>query len=171
MKKYRSVPIKVPPGIDSNVRLRVSGEGEAGFNGGPRGDLYVIITVSTHSFFERKNEHLFCRVPVTFPQAALGSEIEITLIDGTSTTKLKIPSGTPSGKIFTIKGKGMPRLQDYGQGDLLVEVYVNVPKKLTQQQRELLEEFARISGDEIVPGQNHDFVTKLKHFFSKEEES
>lgn len=169
VRKYRSVSIKVPPGIDSNVRLRVTGEGEAGQYGGPYGDLYVIVNVSEHSFFDRRNEHLFCRVPMTFPQATLGAELDIPLIDGENTAKLKVPPGTPSGKIFTIKGKGMPRLQDFGNGDLLIEVYVDVPKKLTPRQKELLEEFARLTGDEVSQG--HDFVSKLKNIFSKEEDS
>jgi molecular chaperone DnaJ len=172
VRKYCSVSIKVPPGIDNNIRLRVSGEGESGLYGGPRGDLYVIVSITPHSFFERKNEHLFCRVPMTFPQAALGAEIEIPLIHGTSTTKIKIPPGTRSGKIFTVKGKGMPRLQDYGSGDMLVEVYVGVPKRLTPRQKELLEEFAGISGDTILKEQEQDFVSKVKNFFTntKEEE-
>jgi molecular chaperone DnaJ len=172
VRKYRSVSIKVPPGIHNNVRLRVTGEGEAGQYGGPHGDLYVIVTVAQHTFYERRNEHLFCRAPLTFPQATLGAELEIPLIDGKNTTKLKIPPGTPSGTTFTIRGKGMPRLQDYGSGDLIVQVYIDVPKKLSLRQKELLEEFARLTGDEISPvSQGHDFVSKLKNLFSKEEDN
>ncbi|RMD60320.1 MAG: molecular chaperone DnaJ [Nitrospirae bacterium] len=165
VQRYETVSIEVPRGVDSGMRLKLSGKGEAGKNGGPYGDLYVVIYVKPHSLFERKGDDLYCKIPISFPQAALGGEVEVPTIDGKK-VKLKIPAGTQPGKLFHIKGMGMPRLQGYGRGDLLVEVYIEVPKKLSQRQKELLYEFANISGDEVSP---EGFVSRLKHIFSKEE--
>jgi len=163
IRKQRTVSIKVPPGVDTGIRLKVSGEGEAGSLGGPYGDLYVIINVTPHPFFKRKGTDLLCEVPISFTQAALGAEIEVPTIDGKAF--IKIPQGTPSGRVFHLKGKGVPRLGRYGKGDLFVTVYVDVPKKLTRQQKELLEEFARISGDDVSKG----FLDKIKDIFGKEQ--
>lgn len=163
IKRQRSVSLKIPPGMDTDIRLRVSGEGEAGNLGGPYGDLYVIINVVPHPFFRRKGTDLLCEVPISFIQATLGAEIEVPTIYGR--VFIKIPSGTPSGRVFHLKGKGVPRLGGYGKGDQFITVYIDVPKKLTRQQKELLEEFARISGDEIAKG----FIDKIKDIFGKEQ--
>lgn len=163
VRKERTVTLKVPAGVDNGIRLRVAGEGEMGVHGGPPGDLYVIITVTQHPFFKRKDNDLLCEVPISFVQAALGSEIEVPTIDGTAT--IKIPAGTSSGKVFHLRGKGVPKLGGYGKGDQFISVYVDVPKKLTARQKELLKEFADISGDEISKG----FMDKLKDMFQNQE--
>ncbi len=163
VRRLRKVSVKIPPGVDTGNRLKLSGEGEAGSHGGPNGDLYVIITVKPHPFFHREGIDLVCEVPISFPHAALGTEIDVPTIDGVS--KLSIPPGTPSGKLFHIKGKGIPRLGARGRGDQIVKVYVDVPKKLTPRQRELLEEFASISGDGLSKG----FMDRLKDLFGKED--
>jgi molecular chaperone DnaJ len=159
IKKKRSISLKVPPGVDTGIRLRVSEEGDPGLYGGPNGDLFVVINVAPHPFFKRKGNDLHCEVPLSFVQAALGSEIEVPTIDGKES--LKIPSGTPSGKVFHFRGKGVPRLNGYGRGDQYVTVFIDVPKKLTKRQKELLKEFADISGDDI----SKRFMDKVKNIF------
>ncbi len=163
LRKKKSISIKVPPGVDTGVRLKISGEGEAGIYGGPYGDLYVVVNVLPHPFFKRKGNDLMCEVPISFVQAALGGEIKVPTIDGK--TFIKIPPGTPSGRVFHLKGKGVPKLGGYGRGEQFVTVYIDVPKKLTPRQRELLEEFARISGEETSKG----FMDKIKDIFGKEQ--
>ncbi len=160
IRQYKSVSVKVPAGVDTGSRLRISGEGEMGLNGGPKGDLYIIINVEEHPFFKRDGIDIYCEVPVSFPQAVLGAEIEVPTLEGTS--KIKIPPGTPSGRIFHIKGKGIPKLGGHSKGDQIVSIYIDVPKKLNPRQKELLEEFARISGDEITKS----FKDKLRDLFT-----
>ncbi len=160
VRKFKSVSVKIPAGVETGSRLRLSGEGEMGVHGGPRGDLYIYINVEEHPFFKRDRNDLYCEVPVSFPQAALGAEIEIPTIDGTS--NIKIPAGTPSGRVFHLKGKGIQRLSSHGRGDQIVRVYVDVPKSLTPRQRELLEEFSRINGDEVAKS----FKEKIKDLFT-----
>jgi molecular chaperone DnaJ len=161
--KFRTINVKIPAGVDTGSRLRISGEGELGIHGGPPGDLYVILNVEEHPFFKRDGTEIFCEVPISFPQAALGAEIEIPTIDGTS--KINIPSGTPSGRIFYIKGKGLTKIGGHLRGNQVVRVYVDVPKKLTPRQRELIEELSRTDGDEITKS----FKEKLKEIFSRAE--
>lgn len=160
VKKFKNINVKVPAGVDSGARLRITGEGEMGFHGGPPGDLYIFLNIAEHPFFKRDGHDLYCDIPLSFPQAALGTEVEIPTLEGVS--KLKIPSGTPSGKMFHLKGKGIQRLGRYGKGDLIIRVYVEVPKKLTPRQKELLEEFAQINGDEVAKS----FKDKLKDLFT-----
>ncbi len=160
VKKYRDIIVKIPAGVDTNSKLRMSGEGEFGIYGGPPGDLYIVLSVSEHPFFQRDGLNLYCKVPVSFPQAALGAEIEVPTLDGVS--KLKIPAGTPSGKAFHVKGRGMPRLGSHQKGDQIVIVNIEVPRHLTPRQKEILEEFAQINGDEVAKG----FKEKLKDFFA-----
>jgi molecular chaperone DnaJ len=160
MRTYKSISVKIPGGVDTGSRLRISDEGEMGANGGPRGDLYIYLTVEEHSFFKRDGNNIFCEVPVSFPQAALGAEIEVPTIDGTQ--KLKVPAGTPSGRLFHIKGKGVQKLGGSHRGDQVVRVYVDVPRNLSQRQRELLEEFAQVTGDEV----NKSFKEKIKDLFT-----
>lgn len=159
-KKSRSINLKIPAGVDTGSRLRVSREGEMGVLGGPRGDLYIYIDVAEHPFFKRDGDELYCEVPISFPQAALGAEIEVPTLDGTA--KIKISQGTPSGRLFHLKGKGIQRLGSHGKGDQIVRLYVDVPKSLTARQKELLEEFARINGDEVAK----TFKEKLKDLFT-----
>lgn len=141
----KKVQVRVPPGVDTGSRLRLRGEGEKGEYGGPDGDLYVFIHVEDHEFFKRIDDDIYCRVPITFVQAALGGTIEVPTLNGVE--KIKIPRGTQSGKVFRLKGKGFPRLRGYGRGDQIIETYVVVPTNLTKRQEELLREFASISGE------------------------
>jgi len=159
VRKERSVKLKVPAGVDTGIRLRVTGEGEAGTQGGPPGDLYVVLTVEPHPFFKRKGNDLLCEVPISFVQACLGAEIEVPTIDENSS--IRIPAGTPSGRVFHLRGKGIPKLGGYGKGDQFVTVFIDVPKKLTARQKEILTEFAEISGDDISKG----FMDKIKEMF------
>ncbi|MCX7634505.1 MAG: molecular chaperone DnaJ [Syntrophales bacterium] len=141
----KRVEVKIPAGVDNGSRLRLRGEGEEGEYGGPNGDLYIFIHVEEHEFFKRSDDDIYCRVPISFVQAALGATIEVPTLTGTE--KLKIPRGTPGGKIFRLKGKGFPRLRGYGRGDQVIETTIVVPTNLNRRQEELLKEFARVSGE------------------------
>ena len=145
----KTLSIKVPAGVETGSRLRLQGEGEAGSRGGPSGDLYVVITVKEHPIFTRDGEDVLCDVPIFFTQAALGAEIDVPTIEGK--VKMKVPQGTQSGAHFRLKGKGIARLGGYGRGDQIVKVIVETPTKLTQRQKELLDEFAKISGHDVNP--------------------
>lgn len=154
--------VKVPPGVDIGSRLRISGEGEGGERGGPPGDLYIVLNVEPHPIFRRENDDIVCEVPVSFPQAALGAEIEVPTLDGP--VKLKVPAGTQSGKVFRLKGKGIASLQTGRRGDAQIIIRVETPAKLNKRQRELLEEFAEISGEETMPLKKN-FFSKVKEIF------
>jgi molecular chaperone DnaJ len=156
------VKLRIPPGVDTGSRLRSVGNGEAGLAGGQPGDLYVVLTVKEHEIFERHGEDLFCEIPIKFTLATLGGTIEVPTLFGKGT--LKIPAGTQSGTTFRLRGKGMPSLRGGSQGDQLVRVHVEVPKKLSDEQRQLLEEFAKISGDAENPTEEGWF-DKAKKFF------
>jgi len=148
IQKTRRITVKIPPGVESGSRLRIKGEGNSGFRGGPPGDLYIVIHVLPHEFFRREGDNLFCKIPITFSQAALGAEVEVPTLR--SKVKLKIPSGTQSGTIFRIKGQGMPNLNERGKkGDLMVEVKVTTPKKLSKEERELFEKLAKIEKEKM----------------------
>lgn len=149
LKVRRKVSVKVPPGVDSGSRLRMRGEGEPGEGGGPPGDLYVVVYVQPHDFFERSGDDIACTIPISFSQAALGARVEVPTLSGTET--LEIPRGTQSGDLFRLKGAGMPRLKGYGRGDQIVQVKVRTPTELTKRQEELLRELAEISGEEVAP--------------------
>ncbi len=142
----RKLEVKLPPGVDDGSRLRLQGEGEGGPNGGPAGDLYVIVSVKPHPVFKRDGTEIYCDVPINFVQAALGAEIEVPTLDGPS--NLKIPEGTQTDTVFRLKGKGMPSLRGYGRGDEHVRVVVQTPKRLTAEQRRALLDFAKASGEE-----------------------
>lgn len=157
----RNVTVKIPAGVDSGASLRLTGEGEAGERGGPYGNLYVVVHVQPHPFFERHGDDLFCRIPISFPQAALGAQIEVPTLEGNY--KLEIPAGTQPGELFHIRNKGMPRLRGFGKGDLVVQVDVKVPTSLTPRQRELLEELQRTSeGTESSGGEDLSKNNKKK---------
>jgi molecular chaperone DnaJ len=145
LKVTRAIRINTPPGVDSGTRLRVGEEGEMGWHGGPPGDLYVGILVKKHSVFTRRGTDILCEAPVTFTQALMGAEIEIPTLEGKA--RLKVPPGTPAGKVFTLKGRGMPVLHGMGRGDQKVALRVEVPSNLSKRQRELLDEFNRLSRD------------------------
>ena len=145
IEQHKTLEVKIPPGVDSGSRLRMSGEGEAGEMGGPPGDLYVMIHVKRHKLFERHDENLSCAYNISFSQAALGADITVPTLDGDE--KLKIPEGTQTGSTFRIKNKGMPVLGGRGRGDMFVTVQVITPTSLTKEQRRLLEEFASLDGN------------------------
>jgi len=155
----QQLTVKVPAGVEHGTRLRLAGEGEAGIEGGPPGDLYVDIAVKPHPFFQRDATDLHCQVPIPFVHAALGGEVEVPTLDGKMT--LRVPEGTQSGKTFKLAGKGLPQLGGRQRGDQIVQIFVEVPTKLTDRQRELLEEFAREGGTEVSPV-SRSFVEKLK---------
>jgi molecular chaperone DnaJ len=163
IRRQETLSVRIPPGVDNGSRLKLRGEGEAGYAGGPPGDFYVVIHVREHPLFVRQDNDIIIEVPISFPQAALGSEIEVPTLEGK--VKLKIPPGTQSGKILRLKGKGIVDLHGYGRGDELVKIVVETPKRLTPRQREILEEFARISGEDVNHPLSKGFVDKLKEMF------
>jgi molecular chaperone DnaJ len=163
IENQQQLEIKIPAGVETGARLRLAGEGEAGTNGGPPGDLYVVIHVKEHEMFERQGNNLYVSVPVTFSQAALGAEIRVPTLDGEDT--LTIPEGTQTGSIFRLKGKGIVSLQGHGRGDLFVVTTIVTPTRLTREQKRLLEEFASIE-DKLNHGAARRFGSKAKDIFS-----
>ncbi|MBN1594944.1 molecular chaperone DnaJ [candidate division FCPU426 bacterium] len=148
-RNIRRISVKVPAGVDTGSRLKITGEGEAGLNGGPRGDLFVVIQVEPHPVFAREDEDVLCEVPIPFDVAALGGEIEVPTLDGHVT--MKIPPATQSGKIFRMRGKGFHNLRGLGTGDQLVTVQVEIPSRLNSKQIAVLKDFARLTGTETYP--------------------
>jgi len=163
VQREHTLLVKVPAGVEDETRIRYQGEGDAGKSGGPAGDLYVALTVKAHAFFERDGDNLHCTVPVSFPQATLGDEITIPTLEGEAT--LKIPEGTQSGREFKLRGKGVPHLNSHGKGDLIVEVRVQTPAKLTKQQRELMAQLRETLTVENTPTKRGLF-DKVKDIFS-----
>ncbi len=160
--RERVVEAQVPAGVEDGTRIRFSGLGEAGAFGGPAGDLYVVLHVKEHSFFEREANHLQCVVPISFSQASLGTEIMVPTLEGEH--KLKVPEGTQSGTSFRIRGKGVPVLNGHGKGDLFVEVRIQTPVKLSKRQRELLTEFGELTPVENKP-QRRSLLGRVKDMF------
>ena len=160
--KTTKLNLRIPAGVDTGSRLRSAGNGEAGAAGGTAGDLYVVLTVKEHELFERQGDALFCEIPIKFTLATLGGSIEVPTLFGKGS--LKIPPGTQGGTTFRLRDKGMPNLRGGRQGDQLVRVNVEVPGSLTGEQRRLLEDFARISGDANEP-MSRSFFEKAKKFF------
>ncbi len=161
-EQTKRIKIKIPHGIEHGSRLRVTGNGEAGIRGGPKGDLYVVVHVKEHEVFEREAENLYCEVAVTFTTAALGGEIKVPTLDGEA--MLKVPTGTQSGAVFKLRGKGMTVLNSSARGDLMVRLIIAVPQKLTAEQRKKLEEFAELLGEDVPPPQK-SFFQRAKEFF------
>ena len=166
VKKRRKIAVKIPAGIDDGQQIRVSGQGEPGINGGPKGDLYVVFHVRSHEFFERDGDDVYCEMPITFVQAALGDEVEVPTLYGK--IKLKFPAGTQTGTKFRLKEKGIQNVRGYGKGDQHIIVRIVTPTKLTEKQKQLLQEFAEISG--LVPQGEHEgsFFDKVKRAFKGE---
>ncbi len=164
----RKIHLSVPAGVDDGAQLRVSGEGEPGANGGPPGDLYVVLRVKDHEFFEREGNDIYCEVPINFGQAALGDEIEVPTVDGR--VKLKIPAGTQTETFFRLRGKGVPHLRGNGRGDQHVKVKVVTPTKLTDRQKELLREFSGLAESNGSEAAHTDegFYDKMKRAFRGE---
>jgi molecular chaperone DnaJ len=158
----RTVEVSVPPGVDDGTRIRYQEQGDSGLHGAPAGDLYVVLHVKAHPFFEREGKDLYCSVPVSFTQAALGAEIIIPTLDGEH--KLKVPEGTQSGTTFRVRGKGLHALQGGGKGDLFVRVRVQTPAKLTRRQRELLHELGEATTFENKP-EPRSLFDKVKEIF------
>jgi molecular chaperone DnaJ len=163
VQREHKILVKVPAGVENETRIRYAGEGDAGKWGGPSGDLYVVLEVRAHKFFERDGDDLHCVMPISFPQAALGTELTIETLHGPDT--LKVPEGTQSGKEFRLRGKGVPHLNSHGRGDLLVEVRVQTPAKLTKQQRDLMRQLNDSLKVDNVP-QSRGIFDKVKEMFS-----
>jgi molecular chaperone DnaJ len=165
VKQHKTLSVKVPAGVDTGDRIRLSGEGEAGQNNGPAGDLYVQINVRPHPIFSREDNHLICTVPVSITMAALGGEVEVPTLDGR--VKLKIPSETQSDKIFRIKGKGVKPVRGGARGDLLCRIAVEIPVNLSSRQKELLREFDDLSRKDSKRHAPHesDWSAKVRKFF------
>jgi molecular chaperone DnaJ len=165
IEKSRTLEVRIPPGVDDQTRLRIAGEGEAGSHGGPPGDLYVVLHVKEHPFFERRNADLFCTVPVNIAQAALGAELLVPTLNGKE--KLPVPAGTQTGSVFRLKGKGLPNPNGGPKGDLYVQVRVSTPEKLTREQKRLLEQLAETLEMENEPApRDSGFFQKVKDIFS-----
>jgi len=165
VQKERTLSVDVPPGVEEGTRIRLSGEGQAGLNGGPSGDLYIFISVAAHPIFQRDGHDLHCRVPISFVQAALGGAIEVPTVDG-GRAKITVPAATQSGHQFRLRAKGMPVLRGGGMaGDLYVEVAVETPSKLSKKQKELLKAFENESGAGTNP-ESEGFMARLKEFWS-----
>ena len=165
VKKHKTLSVKIPAGVDSGDRIRLAGEGEAGVNGGPAGDLYVVINLKEHPVFKRDGDDLHCEMPISFASAALGGEVEIPTLDGHA--KVKIPAETQTGKVFRLRGKGIKGVRSAAPGDLLCHMLVETPVNLSERQRELLREF-----ESLAPGRNNNpraqsFMDKVKAFFSQ----
>ncbi|HEY4554347.1 MAG TPA: molecular chaperone DnaJ [Bacillaceae bacterium] len=162
VRKRKKINVKIPRGVDDGQQMRVAGQGEPGINGGPPGDLYVVFHVRSHEFFERDGDDIYCEMPITFAQAALGDEIEVPTLHGK--VKLKIPAGTQTGTRFRLRGKGVHNVRGHGIGDQHILVKIVTPTKLTDQQKQLLREFADVSGD--LPEEQHEsFFDKMKRAF------
>ncbi|HEY2040113.1 MAG TPA: molecular chaperone DnaJ [Edaphobacter sp.] len=155
--------VKVPAGVEQDTRIRYQGEGESGRFGGPSGDLYVVLNVKAHKFFERDGDDLHCVMPISFSQAALGTELDIQTLEAMET--IRIPEGTQSGREFRLRGKGVPHLNERGKGDLIIEVRVQTPSKLTKQQKELLRQLEETSQVDNVPTSRGIF-DKVKEMFN-----
>src|SRR5580692_7136807 len=164
IEREKTIELRIPPGVDTGTRLRVGGEGEPGPNGGPAGDLYVVLEVKEHSFFERRGADLYCTIPISIAQATLGTEMQVPGLIGEE--KLKIPEGTQSGAVFRLKGKGLADPRGGGKGDLYYHVRVLTPTKLTREQRKLIEELGSSLKVENKPAErNSSIFDKVKDIF------
>jgi molecular chaperone DnaJ len=164
VQRERTLSVNIPQGVEDGTRIRLAGEGEAGVRGGPKGDLYIFLSISPHSLFKRDGGDLYCRVPVSFVSAALGGHVDVPTLGG-GRARITIPEGTQSGKQFRLRAKGMPALRGQGViGDLFVEVAVETPVKLTKKQQDLLREFEKAGTAQNSP-ETTSFFTKVKEIF------
>lgn len=161
------IPVNIPPGVDNGMVLLMRNDGEVGDQGAPRGNLKVQFQVRRHPFFERRQNDIICQVPIGFPQAVLGAEIEVPTLDGTE--KLVVPKGTQSGEVLRLRGRGMPSTNGPGRGDELVEIIIETPKQLTPRQEELLREFAELDHESVNP-KRKSFFERLRDYFTEEVE-
>ena len=172
VRKERKLQVRIPSGVDDGARIRLAGEGDAGARGGPRGDLYIFISVAPHDLFERDGLDLLCTVPVPMAIAVLGGEIEAPCLmggdncDGNCKIPVQVPEGAQTGKTLRLKGRGMPSLRSRERGDLVVEIFVETPTKLTARQKELMTEFAELCGEQQHP-KSSTFIGKAKRFWEE----
>jgi molecular chaperone DnaJ len=166
IKQHKTLSVKIPAGVDNDDRIRLSGEGEHGTNGGPPGDLYVVIQTKPHAVFQRDHNDLHCEMPISFSTAALGGSIEIPTLDGVAT--IKIPAETQSGKIFRLRGKGIKGVRSATHGDLHCHVAIETPVNLTDRQKELLREFESINDKDSARHNPRakSWMNKVKDFFA-----
>ena len=161
--KERTLSVNIPAGVEDGTRIRLAGEGEAGLRGGPTGDLYIFLSIEPHPIFQRDGSDIFCRVPISMTTAALGGQIEVPTVDGTI-SRVKIPEATQSGKQFRLKSKGMPVLRSKLTGDMYIQVEVETPTNLSKRQREILEEFQKLSDPDTSP-ESQGFFDRMKKLF------
>lgn len=170
LRKERTLQVRIPAGVDDGARIRLAGEGDAGARGGPRGDLYIFLSVRPHDLFDREGLDLLCTVPVPMAVAALGGDIEAPCLmggddcDGNCKIEVKVPEGSQTGRTVRLKGRGMPSLRSRERGDLVVELFVETPTKLTVRQKELMREFSDICGEQQHP-KSANFIGKAKRFW------
>jgi molecular chaperone DnaJ len=164
--RKRVVTVKIPAGVHEGQAVRITGEGEAGDNGAPPGDLHCYIAVRAHPMFSRHNNDIVCQIPISFTQACLGGEIDVPTLKGTE--RMDVPAGTQHGEVFKLKGRGLPDIRSYRNGDQVVQILVEIPKKLSERQKQLLREFSETEDASVMP-QRKGFVDKLKEVFKKEE--
>jgi len=162
VNRKRTIEVQIPPGVEDGLRIRYAGQGDAGEPGAPRGDLYAVIHEEPHPFFERHGMDLLCQVPISFAQAALGAEVEVPTLEGPQ--RITVERGTQSGDLVRLKGKGLPDVHEYGRGDILAQTVVEVPKRLTRRQKELLHEFAETEKKGVLP-MRESFLEKLAGYF------
>ncbi len=163
VKKHTKVKVSIPAGIDDGQQIRIGGKGEPGINGGPPGDLFVVIQVEQHEFYHREGDHIYVEMPITFAQAALGDEVEVPTVHGK--VSIKIPAGTQTGKTFRLRGKGAPNVRGYGQGDQRVKVRVVTPTKLTSKQKQLLKEFNQTEDNAPISEDDDSLFQRFKKAF------
>lgn len=162
--KEKTLNVTIPAGVEDGTRIRLAGEGEAGLRGATAGDLYIFLHLKPHRFFQRDGADIYCRVPIPMTKAALGGTVEVPTVDGTL-ARISIPSGTPTGHQFRLKGKGMSVLRSKARGDMFVQASVETPQNLTKRQKELLEEFAKEGGDEKHSPESHGFFSKVRELW------
>jgi len=160
-QKEKTLSVNIPSGVEDGTRIRLTGEGEAGLRGAPAGDLYIFLSLKTHRFFQRDGADIYCRVPIPMTRAALGGTVEVPTVDGTL-ARISIPSGTPTGHQFRLRGKGMSVLRSKARGDMFVQASVETPQNLTKKQKELLAEFESESDDAKHSPEAHGFFSKVK---------
>mgnify|MGYP005767627345 FL=1 len=163
-RKVKTIEVDIPAGIDDGQMIKLSGQGEIGKKGGPRGDLYIVVSIKEHPLFTRDGFDVYFEMPITFVQATLGDEIEVPTIDGK--VKYTIPEGTQSGTTFRLRDKGIPRLRGNSRGDQYIKITVEIPKKLNEKQKDILREFAKECGEEVHE-KKKSFGQKLENFFKK----
>ena len=163
MARKVELDVAIPAGVDDGMRVRLQGEGEPSPDGGPNGDVYCFISIRRHKLFHRDGQNLILQMPISYTQAALGAQIEVPTLDGPD--KLKIPRGSQSGEVYKLKGRGMPHPQGGARGDLLVQTFIETPKKVSAEQEELLRQLADLEQKDVLP-QRKNFLNRLKEYFA-----